>query len=499
MSSKLTKNIKNKKVKNIFVKKIKHYVAYTLLFLSIFVFCILFTSLGNKFIAFSANNLVSGLSIKLEDGRFLYQDPFSIIYKNKSININVESITIALNIWQCVYGYIKNENAVCLDVLSLESAKVKFLNTELNFEKLSLVVALEKGQKQPVLNIHKLLINKVRLIKNKIEKEVKPKQELVFNPINDVLFKTPLDFILTEVKLKQFEFNQANSSQVINNINLKADFFESQLNLQNLALTYQDIHLTAKGVVALVANNPIDLNLDINQIKNQHVIHGLALKATGNLAQLNVVLKTIGEFPSNSTAKFNLKEQNYPFNLTTDIQNWQHLQYDQTYKLNRFDLVARGSLKAYEIKVSSQQGVNAYPLIDLNLLGNGDLNQFTLDKLLLNTPKSSVVLKGDVLFKNELNANLTGELTKLNLHDFAVNIGSELNGSFDLNFKQLSEKWLLSVNNFDLGGVFILSADNEIPFNLNTQLVLDDKFNIEVNNISLTSGVNTLNLRGKID
>jgi len=499
MSSKLPKNMNNQKVKKPFIKKLKRYILYTLFGLSVIVFCILFTSPGNKFIAFSANSLVPGLSIKLNEGRFLYQDPFSVIYDNKSVNINIENITIGVNIWQCAYGYIKNENAVCLDSLALESANAKIPNGEVNLKKLFLLVGIDKGDKQPVLNVHKLMLDKVNFIHKPSIGTTKEKPELVFNPINDVLFNTPVDFILTEIKLKQFEFTQASSSYVIEDIELKADFFASKLNLKNLALNYQDIDLSSKGMIDLVANNPINLSLNVNQIKNKQLLHGLALKVTGDFSQLNVNLKTIGQYPSNSTASLNLKEKNYPFNLKTDIQNWQHLQNDKTLKLNNLNLVVNGSLKAYDIKLISQQGINAYPLIDLNLLGNGDLTQFTLDKLSLNTSKSAVELTGDVQFKNKLVANVTGELTKLNLHDLSANINSELNGVFDLNFTQAKEAWLLSVNNFDVGGSFSLDEENVIPFNLNTHFILDNQLNAEVNNISLTSGINSLSLRGKID
>lgn len=499
MSSKLPKNMNNEKIKKPFLKRLKRYITYTSLVLSTLIFCILFTGPGNKLIAFSANKLVPGLSIKLDEGRFLYQDPFSVTFDSSSVNAHIDNITIGLNIWQCAYGYILNENAVCLDALAIQTAHVDFFNGELNIDKLTLLVGLDKGNSLPVLNINQFLIEKVKFKQKPLTEVEKEKQELVFNPIDDVIFKTPLDFILTEFKLNQFEMAQEATVHNIKDIVLSADFFESKFNLKQLALSYKDIQLASKARVEFIANNPLDLNLNINQTINQHIKHSLALNVKGDLANLNVDLKTNGQFPSSTEGTLNLKKQNYPFNIKTDIQNWQQSHNDKTFKLNRLELAAKGSLKAYEINLNSQQGINAYPLIDLNLLAKGDLTQFSLDKLLLSTSKSEVALKGDVKFENELAVNLTGELTKLNLHDFAANINSELTGDFALNFKQIKEDWLLSVNNFDLGGAFFLSQEQAVPFSLNTQFILDNKLNAKVNNITLISGINKLNLNGEIN
>jgi len=499
MSSKLPKNMNNQKIKKPLFKRLKRYIAYTSLVLSTFIFCILFTGPGNKLIAFSVSKLVPGLTVKLNDGRFLYQDPFSVIYQDKSIDINIENITIGLNIWHCAYGYIRNESAVCLDSLTLKTANIKLPDGELNIKELSLLVGIDKGASQPVLNVNKLLVEKVKLTHNPTVEVTKEKQPLIFDPINDVLFKTPIDFILTEFKLTHLEINQEKQLHVINNINLKADFFKSQFNLHNIDLSYQDIHLSSKGTINLTANNPLDVSLDINQIKNQQLIHGLTFIAKGDLSELNFDLKTIGQYPSTTNGKLNLKAQNYPFGLTTQIQDWQYSQDAKSYKLNNLDLVADGTLKNYELKLSSQQGVNAYPLIDLNLLGKGDLTQFTLEKLSLNTQKSAVSIQGDIKFKDNLMANISGQLTKLNLQDFAAKINTDLNGAFDLNFKQTKEDWLLSVNNFDLGGSFSFDEDNSVPFKLTSQFNLDNKINANVDFISLISGSNTLNLSGEIN
>ena len=499
MSSKLPKNMNNSKETKSFFKKFKRYLTYTLLILSTLIFCILFTSPGNKLIAFTANKLVAGLSIKLDDGRFLYQNPFSVTYENSALNAHIENVTIGLNIWQCAYGYLKNENAVCLDALALNSADITLSDGELNVEKLSLLIGIDKGVKQPILNVKKLQVEKIRFKQNTAVEIAKSKQPVIFEPIDDVLFNTPIDFILTELKLNRLEVQQEKQVHVINNISLAADFFDSQLNLNNLGLSYQDIQLSSQGIINLITNNPLDVNLDIKQIKNKELLHGLTFKAQGDLAALNFDLQTIGQYPSTTNGKLNLKTKNYPFNLNTQIQDWQHFADDKNYKLNHLSLISGGSLKNYDIKLVSQQGVNAYPLIDLTLLGKGDLTQFTLEQLSLNTQKSAVSIQGDVTFKDNLLANISGELTKLNLQEFAANINTDLNGEFDLNFKQTKSNWLLSVNNFDLGGSFALDEDNTVPFELNTQFNLDNQINANVDLISLISGSNTLSLSGEIN
>ena len=109
MSSKLPRDTNPQEIKKPLVKRLKRYISYISMVVSSVIFCILFTSPGNKFIAFTANTFVPGLSITLDEGRFLYQDPFSVTFENQNLNANIENMSIGLNIWQCTYGYLLNK------------------------------------------------------------------------------------------------------------------------------------------------------------------------------------------------------------------------------------------------------------------------------------------------------------------------------------------------------------------------------------------------------
>ena len=65
-------------------KKISAAVIGVLITLAVIIFCLLFTAPGNQFIAYSANKMVDGFHIEIKKGRFLYNNPFNVSFKNQS-------------------------------------------------------------------------------------------------------------------------------------------------------------------------------------------------------------------------------------------------------------------------------------------------------------------------------------------------------------------------------------------------------------------------------
>ncbi len=83
------------------LKKITKVLSITLASLLVIVFCLLFTAPGNHFIAYTANKLVDGLTIKLPSGRFLYNDAFDVYFENQGIKLDAKQLKIDLFWWRC--------------------------------------------------------------------------------------------------------------------------------------------------------------------------------------------------------------------------------------------------------------------------------------------------------------------------------------------------------------------------------------------------------------
>ena len=87
------------------LKKITKVLLITLASLLVIVFCLLFTAPGNHFIAFTANKLVDGLSIKLPSGRFLYNDAFDVHFENQSIKFDAKQLKIDLLTYATIHHH----------------------------------------------------------------------------------------------------------------------------------------------------------------------------------------------------------------------------------------------------------------------------------------------------------------------------------------------------------------------------------------------------------
>ena len=95
------------------LKKITKVLSITMASLLVIVFCLLFTAPGNHFIAYTANKLIDGLTIKLPSGRFLYNDAFDVHFENQGIKLDAKQLKIDLFWWRC--------DGICLDNLSAQS------------------------------------------------------------------------------------------------------------------------------------------------------------------------------------------------------------------------------------------------------------------------------------------------------------------------------------------------------------------------------------------
>ncbi|WP_212746532.1 hypothetical protein, partial [Pseudoalteromonas sp. S185] len=82
--------------------------------------CLLFTAPGNQFIAYSANKMVDGLHIEIEKGRFLYNNPFNVSFKNQSTDFKAQQLKIDLFWWQC--------DGLCIENVSARSVKLALAN-----------------------------------------------------------------------------------------------------------------------------------------------------------------------------------------------------------------------------------------------------------------------------------------------------------------------------------------------------------------------------------
>lgn len=504
------------------LKKITKVLLITLASLLVIVFCLLFTAPGNHFIAFTANKLVDGLSIKLPSGRFLYNDAFDVHFENQSIKFDAKQLKIDLFWWRC--------DGVCLDNLSAQSIDLNIKSqaasteqsteTEPNVEQVTQIsLPMKVVVKRVAINRFNLAhpsadvtVNKlnlsargeasdltvdtltiadvaVMLHETKEQPKSAPLTELPALPAIDI--RVPID-----VELKQFQISKvaitpygAEQAQLIENIELVASAKESDINLKKFAASYQQWQLHTNLTAELSGENTIEGAVSVKSTEHQ-----ANLSLSGPLADLKLSLVTQGTYPAQLKGAVNLKQTNYPFDLTGQIAKWQIATDTQQLQLSDFDLKAKGHADAYAVDLSLVTQLDALPAMTVKSKLQGSLTNAKLEQLSLNANDSKADINASVDWSNGVKSEFKGALSHLKAQYLTDALSSDLSGEFNGSFNLQAGEWKLALDNTQLNG-----SVNQIPVTLLSDFELDSSLHASFKKLEIKSGKNEIALSGQVD
>ena len=504
------------------LKKITKVLSITLTSLAVIVFCLLFTAPGNHFIAYSANKLVDGLTIKLPSGRFLYNDAFDVFFENQGIMLDAKQLKVDLFWWRCDGICIENLSAQSIDL----NIKKQASSTEPRNESEQEVEQATQISLPIKITLNRVAINRFSLVHasadvtvNKLSLEGRAEaSDVTVNSLNiadiEVLLhetkeqpkSTPLKEVpaLPEIdttlpvnlQVNQFRISKVaitpsgvEEAQLVENIELVASVNGSDINLEKLAARYQQWQLQTKLTAELSGDNTVSGSLSVGNTEHQ-----ANLTVLGPLANLKLDLVTQGTYPAKLKGTVNLRETNFPFDLTGQIEKWQIETNTQNLQLTDFDLQAKGHADAYEVDLSLVTQLDALPAMTVKSQLQGSLTSAKLKQLNLNANDSNAVVTASVDWSNGVKSQFKGTLSHLKAQYLTDALSSDLSGEFNGSFNLQASEWQLALDNTQLNG-----SINEVPVTLLSDFELDSSLHASFKKLEVKSGKNEIALSGQVD
>ncbi len=464
----------------------------SLIILSTILFCLIFTSPGNQFIAYIINKTMPGVTIDLPQGRFLYQDPFSIDIHSETFNVNVNEATLDLNVGQCLWDQIAFYKETVIECpLTLHFTEFKFYviagqdTHDLQLQDGKLNLSVDYKQDKYYLHIANSALSQLKLDQVITQTD---QQTTAFLPIQDIQFDSPVSLKITDTVIGKVILKQNSNQQNFDDIHINSKVLDEALIIEQLSFKYQDFKFVTSGNIVFSPANLMELDLEIN-----HDTDKLKAQLRGGLSDLKLFVETKGQLPSVIQGQINLQQTNYPFKLHTSITNWQTRLEQQPVQIDNLSAQVSGDIKAYKVQLNSQQQISAYPKSDLSLTGFGDLTHFTFEQLVVNTLQSELKMSGDVAWQDQLAINLKAQASKVNLVEYNLDYVTDLTGDFQVIYQGNENNWLVRVPKVHLKGAF-----QKFPIDLNGQFSFDQKGHSDITQIKLTSGANYVSLAGKV-
>ena len=500
-------------------KKITASVSAILVILLITVFCILFTSPGNQFIAYSANKLVDGLNIDIKNGRFLYNDVFNVRYNNNGVDFNAQQLKLNLFWWQCDGICIDNLSAntialtleqspkavaeepsepltkitlplniavknIAVKAFTLEhpSANVRVDNFKLSAKAMGSELVVKS------LNIPKILVT----LKEQAQSQQTQTASTALTQLPalpNIEFTSPLDITIEQFDIDKVAIQQGEQEYEIENIALQMSVEDAKIILHSLAARYQQWQLNTQLNTELAGNMPLKGHI---VLKSQQ--HQADLLLSGDLANLNVDLETTGQFPLSLNANANLKQTNYPFTVKGKINQWLIDAQSEQLTLRKVNLSAQGNADDYQLSLTATSQLGAYPAVDLNTQLTGTLTHAQLSTLSVKANDSTAKINANVNWQQGIKADFAGTLSHLKAQYLTDAVTSDISGQFKGSFNAQTDTWQLKMNNTKLTGTL-----NDVPLEFAANFRLDNALKANIDSFYLSSGKNKLELNGQID
>ncbi|OOH89242.1 DUF490 domain-containing protein [Pasteurellaceae bacterium 15-036681] len=422
--------------------------------------------------------------------------PIGVSLKNVSVDnlsVSVDGMDIGLNHFHSgIHGEEKNINLspTLIDglTLTLEPAEVK-----------------EKIQETKIEIIEAKRAADWKAIKDQLSKPLLTK----LDPI-----KLPLDFDVPEFKatnlhiLQKVKAKDGSEMPPVLVIKIPLVSLQAKSNEESVDVTQFDIqsdkgNVSGQGSLKLSGNYPLDWHLKASapEFKELKIPASNAdLTVSGELfGSTNLAVETNGAVKAAVKGSVQLAEPKMPLNLTilSDQVSYPFIPEKGTspLKLQKVNIVLKGDLLNYQLDTSVNASSMNLPESSAQLKGRGELTHFTIHDLTLNALQGKANLQGKVDWANGVEWDSALKLDGVNTKSLAPEWAALLSGALESKGYAARGKdgtdWSVSVSKMDLHGN--LQQKN---LQLNGELKADNKTLLNVPNMNLIYGPNTINLKG---
>lgn len=279
----------------------------------------------------------------------------------------------------------------------------------------------------------------------------------------------------------------------------------NQIALRSLELITPDAEANLTANATLSDSYPLDARLTttlfLPEIFPELSGEELVLELSGSLDELTASLGASGVVNATFEAQVDALAPTLPFNvrLQSERLQWPLTQPSsdessaEPYVVEDIDIIASGSLEAYQTTLSlSAQGPQV-PATDIRLSGNGDLSSFRWTPLTLAIDDSSLSSEGEVNWASSLRVDTTIRLDQFDPSLFVEQLNGNLNGDITASVRQTGELWEVSLPVLDITGEL-----QEYPLALQASLEANSALEVDIQELLFTQGDNRLTASGQV-
>ncbi|TLX47259.1 hypothetical protein C1E24_10710 [Pseudoalteromonas phenolica] len=494
----------------------------------VFLFCLVFTSVGHQSLLWVLNKSVDGLNIKLEQGRLFAGERLDVTWRSEGLNLSLSNFRPQLNWFTCA--------TVCVEIIA-DSVDVKLANlpTDKAAEEIAVETKIEQSEepetgfalpvniaiaKLNVANIkfqqgdlrvqisdikssaqlidaaarlHETSIKRIH-ISDKREKEEKSQALTELAALPAIVLPDGLDVRVSQLALGSFEYETPTGSQRIKHFNIAANITSQQLEWQNLYLEYQQFVLRSFGELKAEAiKQPLASIKSITTLTTEEEL--VRLHLSGNFSDLKIDLKAEGQHQAAVLGNLNLNQKNWPFDVSAQVYNLpfsykiRGQDYDALMEQARVEL--KGNADDYQLKLDVMAEQKELTELSAKVSGKGSLTAISELAGRLNASEGSANLTGKLAWAEGMDVQLRLVMDALPL--FFIDQQSVLNGSMSVLAKQQTKGWQIDIPDVDVDGKF-----SDLPLALDASFRLNEQLFGQVDKLNMQLGSSNLQLSGSL-
>lgn len=323
------------------------------------------------------------------------------------------------------------------------------------------------------------------------------------HPFSLPLALTVQDFQVGEVVLEQkTTTGEPQNWLTVDELRLKTTADEAQTTLHNLTLQSNRGNLHATGSLGNLAPLPLDLQLNAEIAEWPQLglpASQLAIRTNGELfGQTRLHLTTQGVAEATVSGEVKLSEPKMPFNLTMASNALRYpfnAQPQEQLQIRDLALNLMGNLLDYRLNGGVAVEGMGVPPARAQINGQGGIDTFQLDKLLVESLKGTSTLQGHLNWQQGLEWQADLALENLNTRELLPQWWAMVSGKLQsqgyIGRGASGQDWAISFNDISLTG-----ALNKKLLILLGSLTADNKQGVNTPSVKLLFGENLVDLKG---
>jgi translocation and assembly module TamB len=165
----------------------------------------------------------------------------------------------------------------------------------------------------------------------------------------------------------------------------------------------------------------------------------------------------------------------------------------EPYVVNNLDLQVTGSLSDYRAQLAMAVEGPSLPRTQINVNGEGDLEQFSWQPLTLAVGDSSLRSEGSISWLAPLQVNASIRLDQFDPAHFVDQLEGNLNGDIELALRRQEDQWAINVPNISIDGEL-----RDYPLTLQAAFDANSDLELDIEQFLFTQGDNRLEATGQI-